>query len=82
MWEVRKIHMEKGRQIRSICTSSDELRLSLDISNANEGSELSFSICSLTEGTSEALLPRALLAINCGAPNPEYYASAECLVPL
>lgn len=42
----------------------------------------SHSPSALTEGTSEALLARAQLAIGCGAPNPAYYASTERLVSL
>lgn len=63
MREVRRFHLEKGRQVRCNCTSHAKLKLSLGISNINEGSELSFSICSLVGGTTEALLTKSWLAI-------------------
>lgn len=84
MREARIFHLEKDRQIRCICTRHAKLKLSLGISNVNESSELSFSICFLIGGTTEALLARPWLAIGCGAPNPAYAAcaSAKCLVEL
>jgi len=69
--------LEKGMQVRCNCTRQAKLKLSLGISIVNEGSELSFSICSLIEGTSEALLAKAWIATSCGVPNPVY---ATCTV--
>ena len=46
MREVRRFHLEKGRQMRCNCISHAKLKLSVGVSNVNEGSELSFSICS------------------------------------
>lgn len=79
MKDVRRFHMEKGRQVRCSC-----LKLSLGLSNANEGSEPSVSICSLTGATTEAPLAEAWLAMGCEAPHPVYAAcaSAKCWVDL
>lgn len=84
MGNAKRFHLEKEWQIRCICTSHSKPKLSLAISNVNEGSELSFSICSLTRGTTEALVVRPCFAIGCGAPNPVYStsASAKCSLHL
>lgn len=74
MRDVR-FHMEKGRQVRCCC-----LKPSLGLSNANEGSEPSFSICSLVGAMIEAPLAKAWLAMGCEAAHPVYAAcaSAKC----
>lgn len=76
MTEARS-HLEKSWQIRCICKSHVKLELSLGITNANEGSELSFSNCFLIEGTSDDLLARSWLARGYGDLNPEYAACAS-----
>lgn len=84
MREAKRFHLEKGRQIRCVCTSHAKLKLSLGMSNISEGSELSFSICSLSGGTTEALLARPWLAVSYGVPNTVYAvcAGAKCLAHL
>lgn len=84
MREVGRFHLEKGKQVRCNGISHAKLKLSLGITNVNDGSELSFSIWSLIGGSIEALLAKPWLAIGSGAPNPVHAAcaSAKCLVHL